>query len=406
MFIMLLEFYVENFLSFAKKTMFSMVANKTNDLKQNLINWKDFNVLKTAAIYGANASGKSNLFVALGIISHMIKNSPNIDINEKLPIEAFKFNNSKKPSKFEIRFIKNKIKYVYGFSTSKEKIIEEYLYYYPNGRESKIFDRINTNDYSFPQKDTKVLKEIKNKTADNKFFLSTATNWNYEKTKPAYDFLTLDLEVCFNINELRDKAFSLYLNDKEDKLKTFALNFLKKADFNITDFEINIIHIPINIYGSSEKTYRESYQVFFKHNINKKDYNLNIELESEGTLIAFILIPFIYDAIKEKKVLIIDELDRSLHPFLVKYIVDLFNSPKNSSQLIFNTHDTNLLNLDFMRRDQIWFTEKDEKTGISDLYSLADFSVRKDENVEKGYLMGRYGAIPFIDNNLETWLKE
>lgn len=133
---------------------------------------------------------------------------------------------------------------------------------------------------------------------------------------------------------------------------------------------------------------------------------MDFEEESAGTQIFFILLPFVAIAMDTQRVLIVDELDRGLHPFLVQYIVSIFNNPNintNGAQLIFNTHDTNLLDLNLLRRDQIWFTEKNSATGSSDLYSLSDFSVRKNENIEKGYLLGRYGAVPFINNEFNLW---
>ena len=136
---------------------------------------------------------------------------------------------------------------------------------------------------------------------------------------------------------------------------------------------------------------------------------LSLEEESLGTQMIFLLIPFMMDSINNKKVLIIDELDKSLHPFLVHYIVEIFNNLEinsNSSQLIFNTHDTNLLDLNILRRDQIWFTEKNNDNGVSDLYPLSDFSVRKEENIEKGYMLGKYGAVPFIKNDINLWEEE
>lgn len=149
----------------------------------------------------------------------------------------------------------------------------------------------------------------------------------------------------------------------------------------------------------SEKT--KLYNFLFKHK-GSNNY-LSLDEESLGTQMIFALIPFIADTINNKKVLIIDELDKSLHPFLVQYIVEMFNSTefnKTGAQLIFNTHDTNLLDLNILRRDQIWFMEKNNDNGESDLYPLSDFSVRKLENVEKGYMQGRYGAVPFIKNDL------
>jgi len=409
---MILEFSITNFLSFKEKSTFSMIANASSGLDNNYIASNDRKVLKTAAIYGANASGKSNLFKVLADVVLMLRNSNLLDINGKLPIIPFKFDEEsiKKPSEFEIKFIVNDIRYVYGFIADKNNIYEEYLYYYPNNRETKIFDRTNINDYSYTQKDERTLKEIEVKNAPNKFFLATATNWNYEKTKPAYDFITTGIGICFDMEELKNLALSAYEKGGA-RLKEFALNFLKKTDFNIEDFQISKVDIPQELLVAipefikkdmSEKP--KAFQVTFKHKGNSNYLTLNEE--SIGTRMIFSFIPFIEDAINNKKILIIDELDKSLHPYLVQYIVGLFNDlewNKNGAQLIFNTHDTNLLDLNILRRDQIWFTEKNNENGESEVYPLSDFSVRKKENVEKGYILGRYGAVPFIKNDLNLW---
>ena len=203
---MILEFSIANFLSFKDKVTFSMIANAGNELNENYLIVDNKKILKTVAIYGANASGKSNLFKVLAMVVSMLRYSNNADINAKLPLIPFKFDTKSKdkPSEFEIKFITNNIRYVYGFKADVNKIYEEYLYYYPNGRETKIFDRISVNEYSYSQKDEKYLRDIENKNAHNKFFLATATTWNYDKTKPAYDFLTSGIEICFNIEELKE----------------------------------------------------------------------------------------------------------------------------------------------------------------------------------------------------------
>ena len=410
---MILEFSIANYLLFKDKVTFSMIANSSKGLDDNYIIVSEKKVLKTSAIYGGNASGKSNLFKILMTVVYMLKNSNNIDINGKLPLIPFKFDDDylDKPSEFEIKFVINDIRYVYGFVADVNKIYDEYLYFYPNGRETKIFDRTNVNDYSFPQKDEKNLKEIETKNASNKFFLATATNWNFEKTKPVYEFLTNNIVTCTNLEELKAMSFNAYMENK-DSLKTFAIDFLKKTDFNIEDYKISKIDIPKELLTAIPEllTMNErpkAYQVLFKHKGSKNF--LSLEEESLGTQIVFAFIPFIADTLKNKKVLVIDELDKSLHPYLVQYIVEIFNNSefnKNGSQLIFNTHDTNLLDLNILRRDQIWFTEKNKENGVSDLYSLSDFSVRKQENVEKGYMLGRYGAVPFIKNDYNLWEKE
>lgn len=414
---MILEFSIANFLSFKDKVTFSMLANATNGLDDNYIISNDRRVLKTNAIYGANASGKTNLFKILTIVISMLRSSNIVNINAKLPIVPFKFDKKtiNKPSEFEIKFIVDDVRYVYGFIADTNKIHEEYLYYYPNGRETKIFDRTNTNDYSFPQKDEKLLNDIAAKNAPNKFFIATATNWNYEKTRSPYKFLSADINTFNNLGGLRDLALSEYLKNNKE-LKDFALEFLKKADFNIEDYKVLETDVPDDVLaaipdfikaGMNMKEKQKVFTAFFKH--KGSDVELSYEEESMGTQIIFCFIPFIKDALNNKRVVVVDELDKSLHPYLVEMIVQMFNDPdinKNGAQLIFNTHDTNLLKLNILRRDQIWFAEKDDKNGISDLYPLSDFSVRKTENVERGYMLGRYGAVPFIKNDFNLWEEE
>ena len=412
---MILEFTIANMLSFKNKTTFSMLANTSNGLNNNYVTIDNKRILKTSAIYGGNASGKSNLFKILANVINMLKNSNSMDINSQLPIIPFKLDvdSIKNPSEFEIKFIIEKIKYVYGWKADAENIYDEYLYYYPNGRETKIFDRTKINKYSFPQKDEKTLREIEKKNANNKFFLATATNWNFEKTRVAYEFLTTNIRTCFNIEEFKSASLNIYETEDEN-LRSFALDFLKKTDFNIEDYKVSRINLPEDIINSMPELLKQNfaekfkiYQVLIKHK-GTNEY-LTLEEESLGTQIIFSLIPFIADTIENNKILIIDELDKSLHPFLVHYIVETFNNTdtnKTNSQLIFNTHDTNLLDLNILRRDQIWFTEKNNETGESDLYALSDFSVRKSENIEKGYLLGRYGAVPFIKNDINIWEEE
>lgn len=412
---MILEFSVKNFLSFKEKVTFSMIANSNKELNDNYVEIGGNKVLKSAAVYGANASGKSNLFKILTLVVLMLRSSNSVDINAKLPLIPFKLDKGSvnKPSEFEIKFILNETRYVYGFIADKDKIYDEYLYYYPNGRETKIFDRTNINEYSYTQKDEKILREIETKNAQNKFFLATATNWNFDKTKAAYNFLTNGIGTCNNLEILKNMAYKMY-ETNPDYLKDFAIDFLQKADFNIEDYQISQIDVPGEFLTAIPEFITKTlpdkpkaYQVLFKH--KNSDNYLSIDEESLGTQMIFAFIPFLADSLKNKKVLIIDELDKSLHPFLVQYIVEIFNDAeinKNGSQLIFNTHDTNLLDLNILRRDQIWFTEKNSETGESDLYSLSDFSVRKQENVEKGYMLGRYGAVPFIKNDFNLWEEE
>ena len=414
---MLIEFSIENFLSFKEKVTFTMEASSDKKLESNYVNVGEDKILKSTAIYGANASGKSNLFKVLGLVNSMISQSNFVDPNSLLPIIPFKLNKKtiNEPSSFEIKFILGNIKYLYGFKADSKAIYSEYLYYYPKGKQVKIFVRENIDKYTFNIEDNKKLNDIKNKNTSNKFFISTATNWNFEKTKPAYDFLTQKIGVIFTIDQVNNYSYKMYSNDLDGDLKHLALSFLKKADFNITGYSVNeerMTEETLNSFPDQVKSLFPvgslTYKISTKHNIENEEFEFNIGEESLGTQNIFSLIPVIRDVLLNGKVLIIDEIDKSLHPILVKYIIEIFNDNeinKNNSQLIFNTHDTNILDLELLRRDQIWFTEKNAINGSSNIYPLDDFSVRNTENVEKGYLLGRYGAVPFIDENINPFGK-
>lgn len=411
---MLIEFSVTNFLSFKEKNTFSMVASSDNTLIDNIKEMENEKILKITALYGANASGKTNLFKILATVGSMLKHSNFLEPNLLLPITPFKLDNKtiNKPSEFEIKFLVDGIRYLYGFKADRKNVYEEYLTYYPKGRPVKIFLRKNVNTYSFNSSDEKKLNDIKEKNTPNKFFIATATNWNYEKTKPAFDFLTDKLGVVMSQEQIANYSYNMYYNDKDKKLENFALSFLEKADFNIKGYKIieekmtedKLRTVP-NIIKSFIPVNAPIYKVNTKHIINGTEFEFDISEESSGTQIIFSYIPVLKDVLDNGKVLIIDEFDKSLHPFIVKYIVEIFNDTKinkKGAQLIFNTHDTNLLDLELLRRDQIWFAEKNSKDGSSTIYPLDDFSVRKTENIEKGYLLGRYGAIPFLENNFES----
>lgn len=415
---MLIQISVKNFMSIKDKVTFSMLASKDKEHLDNLIDGEGEKYLKSAVIYGANASGKSNIFKAFNLAIFMLRNSNNMQPKMLLPYIPFKFDSKTIKDRTEIEFIIiiNKIKYVYGFKYDAHKIYEEYLYYYPNGKQSEIFERTNTNKYHFTQAES-ALESIKEKNMENKFFLATATTWNYKKTKPVYDFLTTEMNTIFDYDPLRGLSFDKYNSDETGELRKFSLALLNVTDFNISDYQIknvditmeHLMAIPPELRPLMSKS--KGYNIFTKHSF--KDDNGNItegiidfEEESLGTKNIFLLIPFLKDTLEKGNMLIIDELDKSIHPLLVKYIVNLFNNKninKKGAQLIFNTHDTNLLSLSLFRRDQIWFTEKNYKNGSTDLYPLDAFPVRKGENIQKGYLNGRYGAIPFISLGDELW---
>ncbi len=421
---MLIEFSVKNFLSFKDKVTLSMEKGNGDENIHNVITKDGLNLLKTAVVYGANASGKSNLLKAFTCAILMVRNSNLIPVGGKWNfLKPFLFDETTKnnSSEFEFIFIINGIKYRYFFSADANKIYDEILDAYYTQKPTNIFTRTKTNTYEF-NKDANKLESLKAKNTENKLFLSTATNWNYDKTKDVYLWFSNVIDTYDSFNNISDQDLEEYSNDS-NSLKEFALKLLKKADILIKDIHVNYEEKEMdstknNMFVSSfvrtNGTFKMSnVNIELDHEVVDKDsnlhyYKLNFNDESSGTRVLFALAPFLKKAFESSKIIIVDELEKSLHPALVEFIIKLFNNKdinKANSQLIFMTHATNILNLNLLRRDQIWFTEKDIKTGVSDLYPLDSFPVRKDENIYKGYINGRYGAIPFIED-VDLWLED
>lgn len=420
---MLIEFSVKNFLSFKEKITFSMEKGTGDENLENVINTGTTELLKTAAIYGANASGKSNMLKAFTCAILMIRNSNLIPVGGKWNfIKPFLFDETSKnkPTEFEFVLIVNNIKYRYFFSADSDRVYDEILDAYYTQKPTNIFTRTKTNNYEFSN-DKNKLESLATNNTENKLFLSTATTWNYDKTKDVFLWFTTAIDTYYSFDRIADKDLILYSNGDED-LKNFTLKLLKEADILIKDIyvdyeETEIDNTIADILGpqfarNNEKTKVKNVNIELEHEIvdgdNKHIYKLNFADESSGTRVLFAFAPFLKKAFEETKVIIVDELERSMHPALVEFIVKLFNNKdinKAESQLIFTTHAINLLNLELLRRDQIWFTEKNPSNGISELYPLDSFSVRKDENIQKGYINGRYGAIPFI-RDVNLWLED
>ncbi|MCG7850675.1 MAG: ATP/GTP-binding protein [ANME-2 cluster archaeon] len=418
---MLIEFNVQNFRSIKEEVTFSLVASADKSLDNNLIKTdlvRD-NLLRSAVIYGANASGKSNVVLAFSLLKKLVETSHMFQKGSKINYFPFKLDKKylSEPSKFEIVFIKNDIKYIYGISFNREKIIDEYLYYYPAGRRALIFERKDTNNYRFTI-NRKEQKFISEKTLDNVLYLSNSTKLNYDKTAEAFDWFQDNLGIIGAADHPKLIEYTIHKLNEDEKMKKFILKALIEADLGINDLsasfeKISIDEIPIAIREQLKAIISDSEGNLEKMDITtihkvldemgNEDYvEFDFEEESEGTKRLFSLIGLWIDSLKNGRVLIVDELDTKLHHLLNIFLIKLFNDPtqnKNNAQLIFTTHNTNLLNLDIFRRDQIWFTEKNPSKGSTDLYSLIEFRPRKDKNIQKGYLAGRYGAIPFIGDD-------
>ena len=415
---MLVQFTVENFLSIRDKVYLSLEPSKDSEHPENLITKGDYKAVNSVAIYGANASGKSSLFKAITVALIMIRNSNNVQVTDKLPMTPFKFDfeSRNKPTPFEFTFIaKDGRKYIYGFSATTEKVVEEYLYCYNTSKPTLLFD-LNENEKPKFNRAYKVkLEAAYQMNTANKLFLATATTWNVECTKSPFEWLAESIDTFTDVMELGGVAFEKYRTDENRKYIEFTKNLLKQADINISSIEVDAKEVmggpalPFQIVvqgkiippneGKHYDVEITTGHTVVDENGEKTEFSLTLQEESIGTQLLFFYGPLLKDAFEKGKTIVLDDIDKSMHPSLVKFIMNLFRDSdvnKNGAQLIVTTHETGILSLDMFRRDQIYFTEKDSKSGVTDLYSLDEFSVRKTENIEKGYLMGRYGAIPFL----------
>lgn len=399
---MLIQFNVTNYLSFKNESILSLDSNADKSHNEFLIPFGKDKILPSVAIYGANAAGKSNLYKAMNAAIMLIRESSSLQINQRLTrVKPFLFDESSKDEKTRFDFIYtfNNRKYEYGFVIDDKYIYEEYLYEYKTSKPTMIFERSNINDYKFTTQTKNQLSKIVDKNTPNKLFLSTATSWNSPLTRNAYLFFDESIDT-FDSSNLEKKMFIELENSRlnhDSSLNTFMLKLLKQADLNISDFNYDKIE-------QGEQKIETSHTIICDG--IKKEYLLDYNFESNGTKRLFAYGPVLKNAFEKGKTIVIDEIDNALHPILTKSLIEMFHNPninKNGAQLIFNTHEISLLDLDLFRRDQIYFVEKDNATAISDLYSLDEFSPRKSENIQKGYLQGRYGAIPALNIGDIEW---
>lgn len=436
---MLLYFTVKNFKTFKEKASLSLVAsNYDKDTREsdNIYNDKNVNLrlLKSAVVYGANASGKSKFFEALGFMKYfVISSSKDSQKGDEIDVEPFKLSSETEnsPSEFEVVFTHNNVMFRYGFEVDKTNVISEWLYYKPKTKEIELFYRDGDNFETHTRNFTKGKAVIKEGLVrDNALLLSVAAQFNDLISNEVIDWFK-KLKTISGLNESGYRGFTLSRADDPNQ-KANILNLLKAADLGIQDIKLEKIDIedlpkdmPKELKERIIKEVKDEKREFLsdiltlhkKFDANKKEIDIiNFSLdddESSGTRKFFALTGPILDVIENGYTLIVDELDSKLHPNLVCKIVSIFNSKelnKKNAQLIFNTHDTNLLSSGLFRRDQIWFTDKN-KFGEAKLYSLADFKsdeVRKSESFEENYIKGKYGAVPFLGlfDNLNNILPE
>jgi len=380
----------------------------------------DLTLLKTAAIYGANASGKSNLAKALGFMRWFIINSSkDTQTSEQIEVERFKLSDStdSEPSFFEIVFFMNQKKYRYGFEANRNEVVSEWLFYVPKLRETKLFER-KADSFTI----AKIYKAdgIQQKTRSNALFLSVSAQFNVGIAESILTFFGKNINLISGLDDEGYRGYTIKCL-QDNKNRDSILNFLKKLslgfdEIQLEEHDFNVESLPREIpdeikrfiLKNSDGGKATSVQTLHKK-FNEEGVFISSELfdindESEGTQKIFSLAGPFLDTLKNGKVLIIDEFDARLHPKLSLAIVEMFNSRDgnpNNAQLVFMTHDTNLLSNKLFRRDQVWFTEKN-RYGSTSVYSLVEYKVRNDASFESDYIKGKYGAIPYIRslNNL------
>lgn len=420
----ILSFTVENYRSIANRRSINFVPASIKDKPDTNIDvYEGKKYLRTIAIYGANSSGKSNLIRAIAAMGSIVRTSVKINEGEKLPYDPFALikGSEVKPTLFAIDFIHNDAIYQYGFSYTEDSIVEEWLI--QNG--DKLFIRtkegIGVNNHLYIEGEN-----LETKTNSNRLFLSVVGQLGGQISNSIIKFFNDRLNVISGIETDNYRAFTqVVLNKKktghEDIIRFFLnmqLGFLGiktiEHDFDSSDIPQNF---PKELKNQIIKkmTGKKSIQVLSSHGlydengtrISTMDFDFD-EMESEGTKKLFDLAGPIFDTIKCGAILIVDELDAKMHPLISQELVKLFNDPIRNplgAQLIFTTHDTNLLSSKLLRRDQIWLTEKDiqERTDVYNIMQIIlpdGTKPRGDGNMERNYIRGRYGAIPYFQNDL------
>lgn len=427
---MLIEFRFKNYRSFRDDVVLSMEATGLGNFKNSLISYGNTKLLPGVAIYGKNGGGKSNVIRAFWLAVQFIKNAQRTQHeNAVVPVTPFMLDETSRnqASEFEFIYTMNGVKYWYTFAGTKEKITKERLYHAPKGQKALVFSR-EGQSFSFTE-DRPKRKLISEAVAENQLFFSVACTMNDAACIKAMKWFR---EQIFFSRDYADipKQLLDYSNDT-NMLKAIS-DYAKAADFGIEDMQFEIdskeideklefpkeipegiktaltqfMHVLSETSNNSESRLKVgqvkaiSYHLGKNTDGNQSLFPLDLSEESDGTRKFMSIAPAIESTLQRGGVLLIDELERELHPMLVDYIVAKFQSKTSNSkgaQIIFTTHNTELMNMELLRKDQIYFADKDRNSGSSELYSISDFSTKTTENIRKGYLLGKYGATPDVE---------
>ncbi|WP_411681888.1 AAA family ATPase [Clostridium thailandense] len=410
---MLIQFNFKNFKCFKNETTLDMTATSITEHPYNLMECANGEkYIKTAAIYGANASGKSSVIQAYSFMRDWVVNSfKQASEKENIPFKRFAFDNKSKDelAEFEVFFRNNKNEFQYGFSLDNKKIHEEWLYI-KNAKNKFIplFER-NGSDIECNSKMLKGADNFTTMVKEKTLFLSIISNANVPYAKNVFEWFAVNLVIDYGSVVFED-AITKFIHLTPD---INDIDFQQRLTTFLNAIDINIEGIIIEKNKTNDDDI--NYKIYTKHLIEGGNdyYKLPLSEESSGTQKMFSLFYFLQSALKYRLTLFIDELDSKLHPLLLRYILTMFhdeNINKKGAQLIYTTHDNYTLTRDIFRRDQIWFVEKDNNA-VSNLYSLVEYKsdedkkIRKDASYNKDYLLGKYGAVPIL-RGYDMWRTE
>lgn len=428
---MLIEFKFTNYRSFRDETVLSMEAMGLGTYKSCLIPFRNKRLLPAAAIYGKNGGGKSNVIRAFWLAVQFIRNAQRTQHeNAPIPVQPFLLNDTSRdePTSFEFIYTIADVKYVYGFSATKKEIFKEYLYYTPKGQLSMVFER-DHQSFTFRDNSEKKRRQlISEAVGPNQLYFAIACTMNESACQKAMSWFRENIFFSRDYTDIPSQLIEY--SEKPDMLAAIK-KYAENADVGIQDmnFEFrneeikdasNTGDIPSGIVAaltqfakalsdisntSEIKLQRSEVNATSYHRGLKSDgsealFELQLADESDGTRKLMALAPAIERALECGGLLLVDELEKEMHPLMVEMIVSKFQSQSsnpNHAQIIFTTHDTELLNMNLLRKDQLYFADKSKKDGASELYSISELQTPTNENIRKGYLLGKYGGTPDIE---------
>ena len=429
---MLIEFKFSNYRSCRDENTLSMEATGLGTFKNCLIPYKTMKLLPTAAIYGKNGGGKSNVIRAFWLAVQFIRNAQRTQhANAPIPVRPFLLNDYSRtePTAFEFIYVLEGVKYIYGFSATRTEVIEEYLYHAPHGQKALVFQRSRQN-FMFRENAEKKKRELIAETvAPNQLFFSVACTMNEKSCIAAMRWFRE--YICFS-QDYSDIPQQLLEYWEDPNMLRAISNYAENADLGIQRMQFDLKSQELNsqdqLPADMPEGLRHAVSQFMQalaaapneaevelrmgevqvtsfhkgvdYTGEEQEYPLQLADESEGTIRLMALAPAVERVLQTGGVLLVDELEQKMHPMLMEFLVNKFQAPScnpNHAQLIFTTHNTTLLNCTLIRKDQVYFVDKDSKNSASVLYSIAEFSTPTAENVLKNYLVGKYGAIPDLE---------